>query len=816
MPIQQIYWARGWERDIHVVRGGASPSLAQHGLRFHRQDGTTASAADYLAATPDVTLRFRPRFRGTLSNDLLIGQGLIVDTTTGAIIASLFQPLPKRNFIMEVSATDTTDGSVYTEVVRVHVHESVSRLWLTPERLTLRRTDPLDFARYRFTARAEFDDGVVGDLTLHRFTTWTPPTNVGSDGRLWIAPVNNPGDEITITATLDPEFGGHSASAVLRVGQPWSSEPNPPKASIVPGGGWPGTVRPEGVPNVLFLGDGFTTADRASFEGITNRLVQHLKTNRLARPFDLLSTSMNFWRTFFPAAAPGISVRSEVFTFTRGSSTVARPLDPVTPPRAGRPWDIENLLYEVGLPVPADKAKTNAALRAEWAAQVDVDPGANATDALIGQWKMRAERGFIDEIDSFPGMSYGDPPAANENDFYSVNLHEDRGGVGALRSFYRTLQSESGVTLDPARPLGLLWAEREAGFRFDNTDLVVLLTAFPGGRALNATGYMTLSTKKGNVDLPVAPIPGRRAFRLVPGPVPATVHGQCSRTMAHELAHSFGLGDEYHEKARRYQNQADTLENYANLQTERDVKNGGATFLGDHIRWRWHRIAKAAVIEGAITDLGGGRFRIPLHLGHGIQFKQGNVVLLRLRPRLLPLPKNPTVLATELEIAAPPAADAIEVRAAGGAALTLPQLAPFVAGSIVYLPTPAPASVRSDSYKYGEMVALNVKNVITNQNRPLTAVPCVLTSENELQVPDLTGIDVPGCFKHKPRIVGLYEGGAQHSCGIFHPTGTCIMRRSGDEDAEFCAVCRYILVDFVDPRKHFSIDLDYGKIYPLE
>jgi hypothetical protein len=27
-------------------------------------------------------------------------------------------------------------------------------------------------------------------------------------------------------------------------------------------------------------------------------------------------------------------------------------------------------------------------------------------------------------------------------------------------------------------------------------------------------------------------------------------------------------------------------------------------------------------------------------------------------------------------------------------------------------------------------------------------------------------------------------------------------------------VCRYLLVDIIDPHKHFAIDLDYGEIYP--
>jgi hypothetical protein len=39
------------------------------------------------------------------------------------------------------------------------------------------------------------------------------------------------------------------------------------------------------------------------------------------------------------------------------------------------------------------------------------------------------------------------------------------------------------------------------------------------------------------------------------------------------------------------------------------------------------------------------------------------------------------------------------------------------------------------------------------------------------------------------------------------------MRQDHDESAEFCHVCRYVIVDFVDPRRHFEIDLDYADVY---
>jgi hypothetical protein len=95
-------------------------------------------------------------------------------------------------------------------------------------------------------------------------------------------------------------------------------------------------------------------------------------------------------------------------------------------------------------------------------------------------------------------------------------------------------------------------------------------------------------------------------------------------------------------------------------------------------------------------------------------------------------------------------------------------------------------------------------------------IPCVF-DDTSTQKPILSGVSLPGvfCFKHKTKIVGLYSGGARYSCGIFHPTGTCMMRSHHDDESEFCPVCRYILVDLIDPYHHEEIDRDYADIYPF-
>src|SRR5262249_12732482 len=79
---------------------------------------------------------------------------------------------------------------------------------------------------------------------------------------------------------------------------------------------------------------------------------------------------------------------------------------------------------------------------------------------------------------------------------------------------------------------------------------------------------------------------------------------------------------------------------------------------------------------------------------------------------------------------------------------------------------------------------------------------------------------------HKPmfkaQIVGLYDGGHRDFCGVSPPRGACVMRshdlipmpRGRENTLMFCPVCRYVLVDELDPTKHRDIENDYAARYP--
>jgi hypothetical protein len=73
-------------------------------------------------------------------------------------------------------------------------------------------------------------------------------------------------------------------------------------------------------------------------------------------------------------------------------------------------------------------------------------------------------------------------------------------------------------------------------------------------------------------------------------------------------------------------------------------------------------------------------------------------------------------------------------------------------------------------------------------------------------------------------LIGIYDGGAEFHCGAFHPSGACLMRKLRiprwsakypGSPYRFCAVCRYILTDVLDPLLHPLVDAEYDKFYPI-
>ena len=509
MAIKRLFWGNGANRDIHLLRGSTSRDLTANGLNVEDETGSTPSASNYLLVTPGDHISFTPQFRRTSAPGDDYGNseiGIRVDQRTGAVTASAAHTRIKHNFVIEIQAHNQDGTTSNTETVRVHVHDSVTGAWLTPGRLTVRpRASPVpadgEVTSFRFAVRALFDTGVYGDLTLGHGVQWTSTGPSGADergrherphpARRGRCPGGaGAGDH------RDPPGGARREDphGSLRILPTWEQEPARPNANIVVGSAWPGIVQPDRVPNVLFVPDGFRGEDSDRFSGIVDRIVHRLKTDKLTRPFDLLATSMNFWRVFWPADSLGLSFRSELYTFEENGRLwgVAFPI--LSRPPSSGSWGIGQLFYAAGLPVPADHDRTAQDIKQEWDAVLDVPSWPSNLAGLINDWKFTANRALLEEQDQFPGMSYGYPPAANTDDNTWLDLHDDRGGNAGLRAFTGKLASEEGVTVENGAAVGDLWVTNDFKlYDFDNTDLIFLVSSLNGGRALNSYGYIAMS-----------------------------------------------------------------------------------------------------------------------------------------------------------------------------------------------------------------------------------------------------------------------------------------------------------------------------------
>ena len=137
---------------------------------------------------------------------------------------------------------------------------------------------------------------------------------------------------------------------------------------------------------------------------------------------------------------------------------------------------------------------------------------------------------------------------------------------------------------------------------------------------------------------------------------------------------------------------------------------------------------------------------------------------------------------------------------------------------IVYRPTrhPIPGHVEpTEVAVLSPLVAVH----ISTTDRPLNAKPdepyvCVI---NDSAIQEPRNLPVLPTQKpcYEPLIIGLYDGGGSFHCNVFHPGGICMMRNRsvGKDNRRFCHVCRYVLVEMIDPTKHGDLDAVYAKEY---
>jgi hypothetical protein len=356
MPAPPLTWKRDEGTDVHLLRDGP-------------ESKRLVDALD-LAAGQAASVAFVPNLLGDVGDhgvELTADVG-VVKARTHPIPPPPKLPFPRvRNFLLTAVFDDGAGHASETEI-RVHVHDSVEAIWLTPSTLSIHQGAD----ESRFTVLARFgDDGCVGDITdwpgLSFQSADESVVEVLGDGRLR-AVVPDGSTSVTATLTLpSPPTSRTSGPATVLAKPPWVQVAAAARVDfvagrVVPNRADPDSAKPdsvksvvEGARNILFIADGFQDDQRFDYRNIVNTIARVLRGEEAAfaaafQPLNLLKDTINFWTVFLPSRQSGITALGE---YLMGPGPNGMAFLPQSRPAAdAEEWDYLEFIHEVGLPAP--------------------------------------------------------------------------------------------------------------------------------------------------------------------------------------------------------------------------------------------------------------------------------------------------------------------------------------------------------------------------------------------------------------------------------------------------------------------------------
>ncbi len=837
MTSVSLFWDAGRGLDVHVLAGETSPSLLGV-LVIEEHDGKLHFAT---SPPPDIdasTFRFEPNFASLVVPPA--NGGITVDTATGAVTVAATRPAPPRleRFVIEASVqTVTTPPTTLGPIpIRVQVHDRIDDLWLTPARLTVRRAT----TGVRFSVLARFEDDTVGDITGRSGIAWSHnDPGSPSDPRVRVGPTGGlaaSADAGTVTITASHQ--GRTATAQALAAPAWSA----PVEAILLTSRSAGIARMAEAPNVLFLAEGFPLGQFTEYQALVRKMVDMVQDPAThLRPFDLFRGVVNYWMAFVPSPEAGTSPLYDM-NVVPGLSLRGEEIPLPVKPTPGSTLTLENLIYAVGLPTPADATATVANKLSQWLFQYGPSVGLNVPAAVVTAWQRLHDHRLANEVDSAFGVAMGNRPQLHASRPHrSPDLHQRRVTASHLEALFANMFCQTAVG---APAMGAIWADPSGTTpapsggglptglrRGQDRGLVYLLLggARSGG---SQPAYAILSGLVENVEVNLSAVAGTtRRVDVVPHALPATPALRTVARVAHEVSHALGLRDEYGESGKLAipDDETDELAAMGNVQPAKELVVSAADPRLDpakltDIKWRWPRVAAAGVTVAVPAAGAGGTFVVRLRKGHAAAFRRNDV--LRLRKAAL-LPRAPE--SVRLTVTARPnqVRDEVTVRPAAGFTP-----ADWPAGSVLIRPVRGPATgtdpLGPDLLLVSQVILDHLGQTRIPLNRTPTATPpapvCVQDTA-DVHRPSST-VHVPGgppAPLRRPRstqhIVGLYDAGATYFCGVFHPSGECLMRQLTSSGASprvypFCWVCAYFLVDRLDPTKHAVVERDFAKRYP--
>jgi hypothetical protein len=710
-------------------------------------------------------------------------------------------------------------------------------LWIANNQATVRE----GAADYTLSVFAQFDDGTVGDISSHRYLTFASANSavctVDAAGVLH----GQPGQAGNST-TVDVDYAAAFTSTVpVTVSAPLATKRE--ILSLIRGNGDIAARR-----NLVILAEGYTAAEGDKFAEHALKVANTLFDSRHHAPYDLLADSFNVWAAFEASPEGGLTLGPPVLP---DGAIFPAEIDRLTAADLQRfesKYSVGRLVEFAGLPGPSSPA-TAAAARADpnWATltmtfppptpgsspQIQAFNPAKLDDKVFDLWKTQSlgKLRLVRPRDTLLGLIGGSRLAStwpradlgvgswfipDPMRTLRADLRRDPNGAFAevILGYLRSLRWGN-VVSDPNYDVGQHWG---MGGKDHGMALILVNDDVGGGTRFGPAGPPVAVGLKGLTRVVLSGAEPR--FDHVPvGAAGEPNLAHVTSIAAHELAHAFGLEDEYEgaddaRHARVRPQDVAGIEGHPNTTARATVADTADPSKIDptKIKWNWHRIALSSALAKPATGGGVGTpVKVTLTPGAGSLWEEARSASLAAFLR--------APLRSGGELIGP-----LFVNSIAGDDLTLlfgVPLTPgqFPAGATLYLPK------RDGSGSFMSLVHPKVREFMRITGKPLAThapAPCDEISMREAIAPD--GVADFSYPRNRGSVIGLYEGAATFNCEAYRSAGSCLMRRtyrwtvvwrnvyigpSIARDSPFCFVCKYSLVDIIDPSKHAQLDAQY-------
>jgi hypothetical protein len=791
--------------------------------------------------------------------------GQWTNLTSVAGISLQLRPLPAFLALNGRQLTASAEGQVVTRFaiqqngadlitapMRIAVHRQLRRLFLALPAITL-RTNRSDRVVTVYGEFAEPDGSLVtADITSHPYLRYAPAVagqatvHVDASGRLTTGAAAG---DVDVAISVDSTLNQPAPAVTLTVHVTDEVTDRPILDRFHTGT----AVRKKAI---LFLSDGFVTAQKTEFE----TLARDVGTKLLSAisPYRHLREAFDLYRAFLPSSEDGCTIAPPVLVHPHKPSVAFSV--PTDQPIAQSAALLETILGVLGHPATS-AAQTIAAARQQLGAALQVaNTAALLPQDLFDLWQsLRTPPPITRLRETFFGLMVGDRTNGTAAVMEQVPLpagwppldaaifkpstpirtvvFDDRrlpdlltndpntAHQAAFSAFLRTLRRPDGPQGE-----GAIWVPPQAGSTDgDSFGLVVILLRTDHYSGVRNDSCLLMSIGPGMQHQVAASATVPRLLEVVPVPRPIS---QAQRALgfnqrpldslldvvAHELGHADALGgmsDEYADSNRgraSAANQGDItfVENAPNSQMLANARAGAGPGLdGTRIKWNWERVDGAARVE-SITVAGNDTIAIEIIGEHAVRLPTldaGRLLLLRDAQLDRPAPRSP-LTGTLTVLPAPQglnlvsfdiAAQRLVCRILGG---TPPATVAntFPVGSVLVVPrlfagatvTVIPALIAADLAANGPFSPSSA------QCQP--AQPAARA---------IQGFHYPA---NQLRAVAAYEVGAGFHCGAIRPCGECKMRtvvQLTEPPVDFCYVCKYAMTFAVDPSQLPAIDTEY-------